>query len=346
MLKKTIRRLGALAMVLAMAVSVFAVSTSAAGTEEKPTRYDEIKEATFDKTVNNTQSGFTYNPVTQFTFTVTPATATKKTDTTAAETYAGAPVYDGVAGGVTVENPAEFTLTGTKTQKGKFTFDTTKFTKPGIYKYTVTEEANNYDGVTIDSTPRTLYVFVQNNSTNTGYEVYSTALVYTNAKGEQVKNGAFVNNYDTYTLKVGKHIAGTAANLGAKFHITVKITGATGEKYTTNKDVELEANSETGYTFELGQDEYVEIYGLSKGDSYIVTEEESGKDGYETSGEVTAAKTMESSMKNGVATVTVNNVKDAASPTGVIMTIAPYALMVVLAGAFAVVFLSRRNRAE
>ena len=37
MLKKTIRRLGALAMVLAMAVSVFAVNASAAGeTEEVP----------------------------------------------------------------------------------------------------------------------------------------------------------------------------------------------------------------------------------------------------------------------------------------------------------------------
>lgn len=40
------------------------------------------------------------------------------------------------------------------------------------------------------------------------------------------------------------------------------------------------------------------------------------------------------------------NTKDASTPTGVIMTIAPYALMVVLAGAFAVVFLTRRNRAE
>ena len=37
---------------------------------------------------------------------------------------------------------------------------------------------------------------------------------------------------------------------------------------------------------------------------------------------------------------------DALNGKGVIMTIAPYALMVVLAGAFAVVFLTRRNRAE
>ena len=50
--------------------------------------------------------------------------------------------------------------------------------------------------------------------------------------------------------------------------------------------------------------------------------------------------------ENGDKTQTVTNNKAIATPTGVIMTIAPYALMVVLAGAFAVVFLTRRNRAE
>lgn len=86
MLKKTIRRLGALAMVLAMAVSVFAVNASAA----EATRYDAITEATFNKTVSNTQANYGYNPVTTFTFSVAPATATE------GEEYAGAPVYSGV----------------------------------------------------------------------------------------------------------------------------------------------------------------------------------------------------------------------------------------------------------
>lgn len=45
-------------------------------------------------------------------------------------------------------------------------------------------------------------------------------------------------------------------------------------------------------------------------------------------------------------TVAYTNERNASTPGGVIMTIAPYALMVVLAGAFAVVFLTRRNRAE
>lgn len=50
MLKNTIRRLGALAMVLAMAVSVFAVNASAAVTEEQPT-YTPTKEVEFTKTI-------------------------------------------------------------------------------------------------------------------------------------------------------------------------------------------------------------------------------------------------------------------------------------------------------
>lgn len=50
--------------------------------------------------------------------------------------------------------------------------------------------------------------------------------------------------------------------------------------------------------------------------------------------------------KEGDVTVAYTNTKQVTTPGGVIMTIAPYALMVVLAGAFAVVFLTRRNRAE
>lgn len=64
-------------------------------------------------------------------------------------------------------------------------------------------------------------------------------------------------------------------------------------------------------------------------------------DGYETT------KTGDNgTIDSATATAAFTNKKDATTPTGVIMTIAPYALMVVLAGAFAVVFLTRRNRAE
>ena len=60
-----------------------------------------------------------------------------------------------------------------------------------------------------------------------------------------------------------------------------------------------------------------------------------------------AYQDAESTLKDSQVTYIVyTNTKQITTPGGVIMTIAPYALMLVVAGAFAVVFLSRRNRAE
>lgn len=60
----------------------------------------------------------------------------------------------------------------------------------------------------------------------------------------------------------------------------------------------------------------------------------------------TTVDTGSGTVDSATESVKVINDKDVSTPGGVIMTIAPYALMVVLAGAFAVVFLTRRNRAE
>lgn len=64
MLKKTIRRLGALAMVLAMAVSVFAVSASAAG-EETPA--PTITKMQKELQVSNGKISETFNFVAKYT---------------------------------------------------------------------------------------------------------------------------------------------------------------------------------------------------------------------------------------------------------------------------------------
>ena len=96
------------------------------------------------------------------------------------------------------------------------------------------------------------------------------------------------------------------------------------------------------YTFEkeLGHDASYTITNIPVGVTYTVTEENSGAYTPSYLGETgTIAADTEASA-------TVTNTKNATTPGGVIMTIAPYALMVVLAGAFAVVFLTRRNRAE
>lgn len=75
--------------------------------------------------------------------------------------------------------------------------------------------------------------------------------------------------------------------------------------------------------------------------TYTVTEDSYTDVGYETKYD-----NQTGTINTAATNVTVTNTKAGTTPGGVIMTIAPYALMVVLAGAFAVVFLTRRNRAE
>lgn len=349
MLKKTIRRLGALAMVLAMAVSVFAVNASAA-TEG----YTKI--GTFTKKV--TTDGHTYAPDTTFSYNVKGALAGKATvkakDGTATEIeyYAGntgdLKFTDTIfAPGTTVS--AEYTVDGEIELKDK------AYDRAGIYHYTVQEEDTPaYDGIAYDTALRHVFVYVVN-GTN-GLEVSSILIT----DGEFNKqDGVFVNNYGagtndtTHDVTIKKTLSGNMTDPEKVFHFNVKVTPSDGakEKYkvvlngnVTDPLVVDEKTGDAEITYTLKGGEYVTIYGLSTNDTIEVTEQEAGQDGYTTG--VNYTDVVNKKVTKDGAVIEVVNTKNNVSPTGVIMTIAPYALMVVLAGAFAVVFLSRRNRAE
>ena len=110
---------------------------------------------------------------------------------------------------------------------------------------------------------------------------------------------------------------------------------------------ELELNDKGEYPFTLKDGEKIYFYGLVANDKCTVTEARA--DGYTTTYQLNTGKpaeTLSEFAMDADKSVKVVNDKGAISPTGVIMTIAPYALMLVVAGAFAVVFLTRRNRAE
>lgn len=322
MLKKTIRRLGALAMVLALAVSVFAVNAFAA--TEAITSLDFTKIVTCD---DNTLA-----PATSFEFTVTAATADQ------GETYDDAPVYSGVQAAVSVVNPAAFGPRTAKSQNGSINFYASEFTKPGVYKYTVAETKGDYDGITYDTAERTMYVYVQNGA-NGSPEVIGAIML-----NDDEKSVDFENTYETADLTVKKVITGGMADMNSKWEITVVVNGAEGEQYKTSEEG-VTLTSGTPKTFILGNDETVTIYGLSANDEYQVTEDDANTDGYTTTYE-SCNEDEAGAMGTDDVTATVTNTRETTPPTGVIMTIAPYALMVVLAGAFAVVFLTRRNRAE
>lgn len=382
MLKKTIRRLGALAMVLAMAVSVFAVSASAAdGDTDAGSSVGVGTDSLLIKKIVTTD-GKTYAPDTSFTFTIAEGSAGK---------YRNDVVYAGVDGGVYFSKAADnakiktasITYSPTDSTSASYEKSTTIYTDvsafakvPGIYHYTVTETKGDYEGITYDNDARDLYVYVTNKEGSDG-EVEVSSVVLVNAKGEKVD--AWTNDYGKennliHSVTVTKSVLGSQGNKSRKFKFTVSVTSAQGknERYKvvykvkdsdTTEQVTYVDNStntakdaQTSAKIEISDTGYIKIYGLSKNDTYKVEEENYSSDGYVTTiddgkdEERVVTGTIGTGVEEGKPladkSATVKNTKNTATPGGVIMTIAPYALMVVLAGAFAVVFLSRRNRAE
>ena len=130
-----------------------------------------------------------------------------------------------------------------------------------------------------------------------------------------------------------------------------------GEKYVMlyngNKTIITEGVEQS---VELGDDDSVTIYGLSKSDSYTITEEYGDKTGYSTTATINNGENV---LKNGnldvaygtgenediteAHNVVYTNSRDSAAPTGIAMDIAPYALLVVIAAAGCFVFLRKRN---
>lgn len=324
MLKKTIRRLGALAMVLAMAVSVFAVNASAAET------VNEKQDVTITKNISADDN--VRVPEATYTFTIA-----------AGDPDSARNIYAGEMNAISqAVNNIVFTEGGERTGSTTFKVTAAGFTKPGIYRYTVTETASPLpDGMTLAS-PKTMLVYVEQvNGVN------SIAAVIVDGADEGSKTDfSFTNDYATNNMTVKKVITGNQANLSGEWEFEITVQGQAGEKFATSKDVVLESGVPT--KVKLGHNQTITIYGLSASDTYTVKEVEANTDGYVTTINGAATENGETSGNAATADVSIEykNEKNIATPGGVIMTIAPYALMVVLAGAFAVVFLTRRNRAE
>lgn len=356
MLKKTIRRLGALAMVLAMAVSVFAVNASAV-TEVVPATNPAVT-ATITKNVTMDDGVLVPGA---FEFEVTSGNT---------DPLDGVPVTAGNANDISV-TPATVTRgTNGVTGSATLTVRANAYQAPGIYSYKLTEKKGNLDGMTYDATVYDVYVYVKNAENNYATTITVLKEGKTVAVGSDTGKAQFVfnNTYATNDLKVSKTIDGDFTTGNETFGFTLGVGTSSelkdktlAQKYSVvvydkegkqkGETKEVALNGTVNVT--LGQGDYVMVYGLTKYNTYTVKEDKHGEDGFTTTVDATAAdaelkdKTTESTaLIERDQTVAYTNTKDPSTPTGVIMNIAPYALMVVLAGAFAVVFLSRRNRAE
>ena len=177
------------------------------------------------------------------------------------------------------------------------------------------------------------------------------------------------NPYDTtHEVTVRKRILGKVANHSDKFefYVTVVPGDRKGQKGAELYNVEPEgdvnlngikaftASSESGKIV-VGDNGGFTITGLTKGDKVFVREGATtyvmtagavaGKESYIKELDVQGLTASFNAVKDD-AEVDIKNTKDVTTPTGIVMNVAPYAMMLAVAGGLGVVFMNRKKEEE
>ena len=243
------------------------------------------------------------------------------------------------------------------------TFPVGTFTKPGVYRFVINETNNNLPGVTYDSNPtRYLDVFVvadDNNVLSVNSYVLRDAATDIGTNGEYVedpgvKSSGYTNRLTQYDFEFSKTISGNQADKNKRFNFTLTITGANPGVYPVEANdvtdnptyITVGANGTATGEYSLTDGSTVKIIGLNAGAVCTVSENAEdytathSLDGNEAvSGNSSGAVTLNSNHS-----VAFTNTRNGIIPTGVIMTIAPFAIGICVFGAIIIFIISRRKR--
>lgn len=270
---------------------------------------------------------------------------------------------------------ADVTLTsdGTgndQTGTGAITFPV--YTHAGVYAYVITEnqtaEITNTDGdegsMTYSQDKYLMRVYVTNKADGSGVEIASVTFEKNpteTANGEKVdgNNVKFENTFTEKTqanslLTISKKVTGGSGDQTKDWNFTVTFKAPTnvpaGWTVQNIKVIDNDGNTQEGkvgadgtVTFSLKHGQSYKFDNVVVGTTYTVTEAESGKDGYTTSGEVKTATTIKDSGTNG--TEVVNN-KESITPTGLIINNLPFIMLGCVAVAGVVAYGAAKRKLE
>ena len=247
--------------------------------------------------------------------------------------------------------------------------------QPGEYMYTITENGGTYEnGYTWSAQSLTLKVIIARDESNNnalyvyGYELY-------NPQDPSDKKDTFNNLYLTKDgtsdptkgfdlTKIVDGSAATSSDEAAHYKFTVTISNDTNDSsvknyyaVVTHSNTACASQPNTVYTIvenrgqqiEIAEGDELHVYGLTVNDTMSVEELEDSVAGFtKTTYKIDSGDSQEgrnSAIDNFEAdhASEYTNTKDAVSPTGIAMDIAPYALLVVIAAAGCFVFLRKRN---
>lgn len=245
-----------------------------------------------------------------------------------------------------------------KTIAGELTDEQVKALEDTLtFKYTLngsTEQSTQLTGWTKDETngtytarktvasglsPNTTYTVTEANENVEGYVVATTKNndSGTISKGE-TKTATFTNSYtpSNCTITLKKVVAGNMGDTNKEFKFSVSGGNATITKDTLKDDEETTITAKVGEKVTITEDDYT-----SAGYTTTASATNDVKDGkYEDhSYTFTVTKDM-----NTNTVITFTNTKTIQPPNGITTTIAPYAIMVVLAAGAGVYFVYSRRR--
>lgn len=267
------------------------------------------------------------------------------------------------------------TITQNEVSKNvSITFPEGTFTAPGIYRYVITESANtNTDIDDVDGNTRYLDVYVVND-TDGGYKIDATVFTETavtptfdkDTKQPTYggKNSDITDAYTTYELSLDKVVEGNMGNKNQLFDFTINFSGPANTSFTFgDQQVDLDAQGNGSVNLQLADSTAIaEIKGIPSTVSYTVAQNVSSSEGYDTTFAVkrgtgasqsiakdTAASTSEKvtatsqTMTKADNAVVVTNAKRTVSPTGIMLSVTPYALLAGLASALGALFFRRKK---
>ena len=377
--RKSIGRIAAsfvaTAMLATMAIVPASAATKPIGTDGIYNSDDNSAIESFSFTKELLRPADVDTPEVTFTFTMS-APADEFTETITDDNNNSIPVSkgEGTASGEVVFGNEDDTV-GTAvddivTVKDTVTIDISElqFDTPGIYKYILTETSNITSGDSALYTladDHTVYLYVENINGEmvvTGVVLQDGTSYDKDAKTATITNEYMVDDSTvTNKLTVNKTVTGNMGDKNEKFKFTITIDAKDNDAnrnyiVVTKDGAEVEPVSEGNgtngtytYTVMLSDGASVDIYGLAIGDTYKIDESDYSAEGYDNpqvSGAVTADNQSVTLTDESNDTVSYTNNRDAVSPTGIMMDIAPYAVLVVIAAAGCFIFLRKRHAKE
>lgn len=235
------------------------------------------------------------------------------------------------------------------------------FTEEGVYRYVITEDSVSSPYAINSTNPQYIDVYVEHaqqadgsfadDLTIQGVFMHTDDTDITDPAVTPSKSSSFNNMYTTFNLKVEMNVSGNQADKNDYFKFTVEVDCPVDDTYILDNGSNLTVEGGKGKVeFQLKNGESAQINGLPVGTKYTVTDDNGTYTATYVVTENTIVKVTDGTgnvYKNtegiaGDTTVTFTNTRGGVIPTGIILTIAPFAALMLL-GVAGIVVISRKK---